>query len=165
MNEYYHSVFGRNMCLDDSYRSLGEQYSVKATKGYLAATPGTSMHGWGLAVDFCSADARRCVRQVDPSNAATFGWVKPALGTTSKYEPWHWEYAPLTASTTTTLGRRQLLRRRLQHDNVDVHEVDDKVDDNHHHHGGTTAARPPTQRQLPSPAPSVSRAVQLTASA
>ena len=25
MNEYYHSAFGRNICLDDSYRSLGDQ--------------------------------------------------------------------------------------------------------------------------------------------
>ncbi len=32
---------------------LAEQYTLKAQKGGLAATPGKSNHGWGLAVDIC----------------------------------------------------------------------------------------------------------------
>ena len=56
MNQDYRAVFGHNMCL--SRRGIARSrssISVKATRGYLAATPGTSMHGWGLAVDVCSS--------------------------------------------------------------------------------------------------------------
>jgi len=45
LNEAYHAEFGTDIALVDSYRSLSEQYAVKRSRGYLAATPGTSMHG------------------------------------------------------------------------------------------------------------------------
>lgn len=97
MNEYYRTAFGRHICLDDSYRTLQEQYGTRATRGYLAATPGTSMHGWGLAVDICKEDLRGASGKWIKANAGTFGWENPYWAKTSKYEPWHWEYAPLTA--------------------------------------------------------------------
>ena len=97
MNEYYRTAFGRSICLDDSYRSLQEQYGTRATRGYLAARPGTSMHGWGLAVDICKEDLRGASGDWIRANAQTFGWENPYWAKTSKYEPWHWEYAPLTA--------------------------------------------------------------------
>lgn len=96
MNDYYRAVFGHNICLDDSYRSLGDQYSVKATRGYLAAAPGTSMHGWGLAVDLCSSALAGASGDWIRANAATYGWVNPPWAKSSKYEPWHWEYKSLT---------------------------------------------------------------------
>jgi len=97
MNANYHAVFGHNICLDDSYRSLSDQYSTRATRGYLAATPGTSMHGWGLAVDVCSSTLSGASGDWFRANAGTYGWVNPPWAKTSKYEPWHWEYATLTA--------------------------------------------------------------------
>ena len=97
MNELYRTVFGRNMCLDDSYRTLSEQYSVKSTRGYLAATPGTSMHGWGLAIDVCKEALVGASGEWIRNTAAQFGWVNPSWAKSSKFEPWHWEYAAGTA--------------------------------------------------------------------
>ncbi len=97
MNTVYRSVFGHNICLDDSYRSLARQYGTRATRGYLAATPGTSMHGWGLAVDICKEALNGASGRWIRANASTFGWANPAWAKTSKYEPWHWEYVSLTS--------------------------------------------------------------------
>jgi len=85
-----------DLCLTDSYRSLASQYSVAARKPGLAARPGTSEHGWGLAVDVCGGpdqvgSARRAWFL---ENAPAFGWDNPdwARPEGSKPEPWHWEF-------------------------------------------------------------------------
>ncbi len=88
---------GTPLCITDSYRSLAEQVSVKASRGVWAATPGTSRHGLGLAVDLCggvqdfSSAAHRWMRQ----NAPLYGWFHPSWASAggSLPEPWHWEYA------------------------------------------------------------------------
>jgi hypothetical protein len=69
-----------------------------------AAVPGTSMHGWGLAVDFKIGN--RALDYRDPlfawlsANAGRFGYVHPqwARQGGNLQEPWHWEYGLLTAS-------------------------------------------------------------------
>jgi hypothetical protein len=47
----YAARFGHPLRVTDSYRDYAHQVSTKAEKGYLAAKPGTSNHGWGLAAD------------------------------------------------------------------------------------------------------------------
>ncbi len=49
----YADRFGRGLCITDSYRSYGAQLTAFALKPGLAALPGTSNHGWALAVDLC----------------------------------------------------------------------------------------------------------------
>jgi hypothetical protein len=83
---------GFDLSITDSYRSYEQQVDLADRKGLyrnggLAAVPGTSNHGWGLAVD---ADVR------DPAlldwmrtNAPRYGWVEA-----SPREPWHWEFRP-----------------------------------------------------------------------
>ena len=83
---------GVSLRITDSYRAYAEQVDLAERKGLyrnggLAAVPGTSNHGWGLAVD---ADVR------DPAtldwlrvNGPRFGWVE-----TTPREPWHWEFRP-----------------------------------------------------------------------
>ncbi len=83
---------GLELRITDSYRTYDQQVDLAARKGLysqggLAAKPGTSNHGWGLAVD---ADVR------DPSmlewlrvNGPRFGFVEAV-----PREPWHWEYRP-----------------------------------------------------------------------
>lgn len=92
LNEHYKSEFGHDICLSDSYRSLSQQYATKRSRGYLAATPGTSMHGWGLAVDLCRDSSRGASRAWLDKNAEIYGWWNPNWAKTSKLEPWHWEY-------------------------------------------------------------------------
>ncbi len=96
LNEVYKGTFGVDLCLTDSYRSLASQYSLAARKPGLAARPGTSEHGWGLAVDVCGGpdqvDSAR--RAWFLANAPAFGWDNPdwARPGGSKPEPWHWEF-------------------------------------------------------------------------
>ena len=95
----YRAAFGRDLCLTDTYRTLGAQRRVAATRGYLAATPGTSNHGWGLAIDLCRSDTRSEVLNWLTDNGRVYGWVNPPWaqrGGSGAYEPWHWEYLPGT---------------------------------------------------------------------
>lgn len=83
-------------CAGNSYRSYGEQVALYRVKPGLAAVPGTSNHGWGVAVDFaCGAD-----RFGSPgyrwlvANGPTYGWTHPSWAEQGgpRPEPWHWEY-------------------------------------------------------------------------
>jgi hypothetical protein len=95
LNEAFRASFGRELCLVASYRDLDTQYALKASRGYFAASPGTSMHGWGLAIDLCSKETGDSdVFSWLWANAPSYGWQNPSwaqLGG-SKYEPWHWEF-------------------------------------------------------------------------
>ena len=51
LNNAYRDTFGGDLVINDSYRSYAGQIACKRTKGYLCATPGTSNHGSGIAVD------------------------------------------------------------------------------------------------------------------
>jgi peptidoglycan DL-endopeptidase CwlO len=92
----YTAAFGTPLCITDSYRSLGAQIAAFATKPKLAAVPGTSNHGWALAVDLCGGihigGSAQWAWMV--ANAARFGFVQPdwAAPGGEKPEPWHWEY-------------------------------------------------------------------------
>jgi LAS superfamily LD-carboxypeptidase LdcB len=58
--------------------------------------PGTSNHGWALAVDLCGGinigGSAQWAWMV--ANAARFGFVQPDWASPGgeKPEPWHWEY-------------------------------------------------------------------------
>ena len=96
LNEAYIQKYGMNMCITDGYRSLSSQVTLKGTKGGLAATPGKSEHGWGLAVDLCASTYQGTGKtQWLRTNAPLYGWDNPAWarpGGSGATEPWHWEY-------------------------------------------------------------------------
>lgn len=100
LNRNFRAAFDRDLCLTDSYRPLSVQRRLAVTKPGLAATPGRSNHGWGLAIDLCSsetgsAEAMSWLR----TNGPVFGWENPRWarrGGSGPYEPWHWEYVPGT---------------------------------------------------------------------
>lgn len=96
MNAAYKSETGEDMKLTDTYRTLDEQVSIAGRKPGLAAKPGTSMHGWGLAIDFGGGAAQASGQQYEwlVAHAGEFGWENPDWAKSSKYEPWHWEYVP-----------------------------------------------------------------------
>lgn len=96
MNYRFKEDFGRDICLTDTYRTLSGQYATKARAGFMAATPGTSVHGWGLAIDLCSSDARGPAKAWLEENGAAWGWVNPSWAKSTKWEPWHFEYKPGT---------------------------------------------------------------------
>ena len=82
---------GVTIGITDGYRSYDSQVAVANEKGLysqggLAAKPGTSQHGWGLAVDLSlDPNAQAWMRQ----NAKTYGFVENV-----PREPWHWEFQP-----------------------------------------------------------------------
>lgn len=92
----YERRFGTEVCMTDAYRDLGSQQRLAAIKPGLAARPGTSNHGWGVAVDLCGGVERFDSEQHQwfQENAAGFGWVNPGWAREhgSRPEPWHWEY-------------------------------------------------------------------------
>ena len=81
----------RPVGVTDSYRSYDVQVDVVRRKGLysqggLGAKPGTSQHGWGMAVDLdLDASAQAWMR----TNAARFGFVED-----TPREPWHWAFQP-----------------------------------------------------------------------
>lgn len=97
LNAAFRQRFGHAISVTDAYRDYETQVILKRRKGRMAATPGTSTHGWGLAVDLGSGinrfgtPAHTWMRE----NAPRFGWVHPAWARQSGSLPeaWHWEYA------------------------------------------------------------------------
>ncbi len=97
LNVAFKARFGDDLCITDSYRSYGSQVSLAARKPGLAARPGTSNHGWGLAVDLCDGiESGRGARwDWMQANAGDYGWANPEWarrGGSGPYEPWHWEF-------------------------------------------------------------------------
>jgi hypothetical protein len=90
--------FGKSLVVTDGYRDYAAQVRVRAQKGKYAAIPGTSIHGWGRALDLGSGV------QIDGSpeyrwmrdNAGRFGFTNPAWAidwdpANGQHEPWHFE--------------------------------------------------------------------------
>jgi murein DD-endopeptidase MepM/ murein hydrolase activator NlpD len=98
----YRSQFGKSLCITDSYRSYASQVSLYQRKPSLAALPGTSNHGWGVAVDLCGGVDKYNTTQYHwmKSHAPAYGWLHPAWADQggNREEPWHWEFGnPATA--------------------------------------------------------------------
>ncbi|MGI9612712.1 MAG: M15 family metallopeptidase [Acidimicrobiales bacterium] len=82
---------GVTVGITDSYRSYSAQENLADRKGLynqggLAARPGTSNHGWGMATDLRLDDAALAWMR---ENAARYGFVEDV-----PREPWHWTYRP-----------------------------------------------------------------------
>lgn len=82
---------GVSVGITDSYRTYDSQVDLAERKGLykdggLAAVPGTSDHGWGMAVDLSlDPSAQAWMRQ----HAGEYGFVED-----TPREPWHWGYHP-----------------------------------------------------------------------
>jgi zinc D-Ala-D-Ala carboxypeptidase len=84
---------GVHIGITDSYRSYEAQVDLARRKGLysqggLAAVPGTSDHGWGMAVDLdLDAKAQAWLRSHGPA----YGFHED-----TPREPWHWGFTPQT---------------------------------------------------------------------
>ena len=96
LNEAYRLEFGTDLPITSTYRSFAGQMRARARSGAWAATPGTSNHGWGVAVDFTGGINRFGTPQHRwmQENAPAFGWVHPDWAQRGGRlpEPWHWEF-------------------------------------------------------------------------
>jgi len=100
MSAAYRARFGSRLCITDSYRPYEGQVAAAKRKPELAATPGTSNHGWALAVDLCGGANDFGTRQQRwlQANAGKHGWRQPGWAAEggSRPEPWHWEFGKLS---------------------------------------------------------------------
>lgn len=85
--------------VNSCYRTIADQEKIKRDYGKLAATPGRSNHGFGLAIDFAFPVASK----LNPStkqyqwlikNAAKYGFNRLPYSPKhpESWEAWHWEY-------------------------------------------------------------------------
>jgi hypothetical protein len=85
---------GVDITYGDAYRSLDHQHDVAErlglfSQGGMAARPGTSNHGLGLAIDLdWSGEANRDTREWMLQNAAEYGWEQHSAAR----EAHHWTY-------------------------------------------------------------------------
>jgi len=95
----FEAAFGTPLYITDAYRTLAVQKALKISKGPFAATPGTSNHGLGLAIDMASrinvdGSAEHLWMSV---HGPEFGWINPYWAVdfnplNGQHEPWHWEW-------------------------------------------------------------------------
>lgn len=75
-----------------AYRTYSEQQYFwnlyRSGRGNLAARPGTSNHGWGLAVDVATTRMAQLINRY----GAPYGWQKRWSDAPSEW--WHFKYAP-----------------------------------------------------------------------
>ncbi|MFI8524805.1 M15 family metallopeptidase [Promicromonospora sukumoe] len=96
LSEKFEDEFGHPIPITDSYRSYVAQVAVASAKPHLAAVPGTSNHGWGLAVDLGApisggTSAEYVWLRV---HGPDYGWDNPSWARPggTKPEPWHFEF-------------------------------------------------------------------------
>jgi D-alanyl-D-alanine carboxypeptidase len=91
----YSKVFGEHLTINSSYRTYDEQKALYDPSSPIAAPPGCSNHGLGLAVDLGGGVETFGTEQYSwlKTNAKAHGWVHPAFAEPDGRvpEPWHWE--------------------------------------------------------------------------
>lgn len=95
----FEAKFGEKIKLTDGFRTWKGQTSVRKRKPTLAAKPGTSNHGWGLAFDWDTKWNNKSGFRSETykwmfENAPKFGFHNPswARPNGSKPEAWHFEW-------------------------------------------------------------------------
>lgn len=112
LREAFEAHFGKPLVITDAYRDYETQVELKREKGPYAATPGTSVHGWGHALDLGSGVNTSFTSPEHlwmRANGPRFGWNHPAWAhnhnpSDGEDEPWHFEGT--TVSVPTASGHR-----------------------------------------------------------
>lgn len=108
LNDAFKSEFGKNIPINDTYRNYDRQVkerlqAEKSGNPGLAAVPGTSAHGWGLAIDINSGGWGTDIVKWFKNTGSKYGWSQPSswpyynkkdIGKNSPLESWHWQYFP-----------------------------------------------------------------------
>ncbi|WP_233421260.1 M15 family metallopeptidase, partial [Cellulomonas iranensis] len=98
LNAAFRAALGHDLALDLTYRDLDTQVAMRAALGSVAAVPGTSSHGTGLAIDVpelpCDYGWDSAARAWLVAHGPAYGWVSPAWARQAGSNPeyWHYEY-------------------------------------------------------------------------
>jgi len=92
LNAAYKAKFGTNLKINSAYRTLAQQAIAVSEVGNLAGKPGTSYHGWGVALDFGGIGSFNSKQYLWlKENAGKYGFVNPPYNVkTGEY--WHWQF-------------------------------------------------------------------------
>jgi hypothetical protein len=95
LNTAYREAFGENLTINSSYRSYESQKALYDPSSPIAAAPGCSNHGLGLAVDFGGGVETFDTPQYTwlKAHAQAYGWTHPPFAEPDGRvpEPWHWQ--------------------------------------------------------------------------
>lgn len=104
LNDAFKKKFNKNIPVNDTYRTYDRQISErinaeKRGEPGLAAVPGTSKHGWGLAIDINSGGWDTEIVKWFKNTGSKYGWGQPSSWpykskSGQPQESWHWEYDP-----------------------------------------------------------------------
>ncbi|WP_440689239.1 M15 family metallopeptidase [Cellulomonas soli] len=92
------AAFGHHLDVDLTYRDYATQVAMREALGSIAAVPGTSSHGTGLALDVperpCEYGWDTVQRRWLVANGPSYGWVSPSWARQGGSNPeyWHYEY-------------------------------------------------------------------------
>lgn len=98
LNAAFRDALGHDLALDLTYRDLDTQVAMREALGSVAAVPGTSSHGTGLALDVpelpCEYGWDTAAREWLVTHGPSFGWVSPGWARQGGSNPeyWHYEY-------------------------------------------------------------------------
>jgi len=131
LNQLLTSATSQNIILkiNSAYRTYEDQLRVINQYGQgVAACPGTSNHGFGLAVDFANINGGRIkpgMKEYDwiKENAPKFGFNRLPWGNKGEnWESWHWEYTSISRNLTTLKTQQKSAfeekKRQLKSSNV-----------------------------------------------
>lgn len=98
LNVAFRARFGHDLDLDLTYRDYATQVAMREALGTVAAVPGTSSHGTGLAMDVpelpCEYGWGTPQRDWLVANGPSYGWVVPSWARQNGSNPeyWHFEF-------------------------------------------------------------------------
>lgn len=100
LNTAFKAEFGYDLTINDGYRDYAGQVEAKRKYGKNAAEPGTSNHGWAMAIDVgdrghWAIGFNSQIYDWLKRNGPSYGWVHPPWaepGGQGPAEAWHWEY-------------------------------------------------------------------------
>jgi hypothetical protein len=95
LDKDYQAEFGEHLTINSAYRTYASQEELYDPSSPIAAPPGCSNHGLGLAVDIGGGVETFGTPQYDwlKANAEAHGWIHPAFAEPNGRvpEPWHWQ--------------------------------------------------------------------------
>ncbi|WP_448631181.1 D-alanyl-D-alanine carboxypeptidase family protein [Cellulomonas soli] len=98
LDQAFLAAFGHHLDVDLTYRDYATQVAMRDALGTVAAVPGTSSHGTGLALDVperpCEYGWDTAQRRWLVTNGPSYGWVSPSWARQGGSNPeyWHYEY-------------------------------------------------------------------------
>ena len=132
LNRDFRAESGYDLKITSTYRPLAVQCQVKRESPSMTATPGTSNHGYGLAVDIAAAaspfiDFDSYEYQWMMENGHKYGWLHPwwAGPGGTMLEPWHFEFGTFYPGNEKEFNNEQMPEHRAKWLSFSTSIVDD----------------------------------------